>query len=63
MVMKNLYQYLKNIDPKNVFLFGIRSLDNWEKEFIIKNEMHIYDRNSFDQISQDLMIDTLKIYK
>ncbi|BAK80282.1 arginase [Candidatus Arthromitus sp. SFB-mouse-SU] len=54
--------FKKNIDPKNVFLFGIRSLDNWEKEFIIKNEMHIYDRNSFDQIPQDLMIDTLKKY-
>lgn len=54
--------FKRNIDPKNVFLFGIRSLDNWEKEFIIKNEMHIYDKNSFDRISQDLMIETLKKY-
>ena len=52
----------KTINPKNVFLFGIRSLDNWEKEFIIKNEMHVYDRNSFNNISQNIMIDTLNKY-
>lgn len=54
--------FRRKINPKNVFLFGIRSLDKGEKDFIIKNEMHIYDTNSFNLLNHDLMISTLKKY-
>lgn len=59
---KFLSLFNKTIDPKNVFLFGIRSLDKGEKNFIIENEMHIYDSNSLSQLNYDLIIDTLKKY-
>lgn len=54
--------FRRKINHKNVFLFGIRSLDKGEKDFIIKNEMHIYDTNSFNLLNHDLMISTLKKY-
>ena len=54
--------FKNKINPKNVFLFGVRSLDTGEKEFIIKNEMHIYDTNSFNFIDHETMIKTLKKY-
>lgn len=54
--------FKRKINPKNVFLFGIRSLDKGEKDFIINNEMHIYDTNSFNLLNHDLMISTLKKY-
>lgn len=59
---KILSLFEKNIDPKNVFLFGIRSLDKGEKDFIVSNEMHLYDINSFKYLDHDLMVDTLKKY-
>ena len=59
---KFLSLFKRNIDPRNVFLFGIRSLDNGEKDFIVKNEMHVYDTNSFNLINHETMINTLKKY-
>lgn len=59
---KLLSLFQKNIDPKNVFLFGIRSLDDGEKKFIIDNEMHVYDINAFNLLSHNLMIETIKKY-
>lgn len=59
---KFLSLFERNINPKNVFLFGIRSLDTGEKDFIVKNEMHVYDTNSFNLIDHDTMITTLKKY-
>lgn len=59
---KLLSLFDRNIDPKNVFLFGIRSLDKGEKHFIINNEMHLYDINSFKCLNHDLMINTMRKY-
>ena len=59
---KFLSLFKNKIDPRNVFLFGVRSLDDGEKDFIIKNEMHIYDTNSFNLLNPELMINTLKKY-
>lgn len=54
--------FKNKINPKNVFLFGVRSLDKGEKDFIVNNEMHLYDMNSFNLLNHDLMIETLKKY-
>ncbi len=59
----NFISLFKNrMDPKNVFLFGIRSLDKGEKNFIVQNEMHIYDTNSFNSLNCDIMIENLEKY-
>lgn len=59
---KILSLFQKNIDPRNVFLFGVRSLDDGEKKFIVNNEMHVYDTNAFNLLNHDLMIETIKKY-
>ncbi len=59
---KFLSLFDETIDPRNVFLYGIRSLDKGEKDFIINNEMHIYDINSFNSLDHSTMIDIMKKY-
>ena len=59
---KFLSLFKKTIDSKNIFLFGIRSLDEGEKNLVINNEMHLYDTNSFNSLNHDLMIKTIEKY-
>ena len=54
--------FQRTINPNNVFLFGIRSLDKGEKDLIVNEGIHIYDTNSFKKLNHDLMITTLKKY-
>lgn len=59
---KFLSMFERKINPNNVFLFGIRSLDKGEKDLIINEGIHIYDTNSFNHLNHDLMIETMKKY-
>lgn len=47
------------VDPQNVFMFGIRSVDTHEREAVLKRGIDIYDMRKIDELRTGTIMQTI----